>query len=75
MIILVSWEKETESQPEGEAEEVVRATGLTAAVLVLFLLLRLLAVSDWNWDTAAEVLETINVDDSISIMFGLSLAM
>lgn len=70
MIILVSREKETEGQSEGEAEEVVRATGLTAAVLVLFLLLRLLAVSDWNWDTAAEVLETINVDDSISIMFG-----
>ncbi len=53
-------------KPDGAA----RITGLTAGVAGLFLLLRLLAVSAWDWETASEVLETINVDDSISILFG-----
>lgn len=62
--------EEPASGTESDATEAARTTGLTAGVAVLFLLLRLLAVSDWNWDTAAEVLETINLDDSISILFG-----
>lgn len=43
---------------------------VTAGMIVLFLFVRVLAVSDWNWDTAADVADSFNFDDSVSIAFG-----
>ena len=44
--------------------------GTTAGVATLFLLLRLLAVSDWNWSTAFAVAETSDFSDALPIVFG-----
>ncbi|MFT4125412.1 MAG: hypothetical protein QM662_04200 [Gordonia sp. (in: high G+C Gram-positive bacteria)] len=44
--------------------------GISAGVAVLYLLLRLLAISDWDWRTAADVADTVDFDDAISIVFG-----
>lgn len=52
------------------ASSLSRDAGITAAVTVLFLLLRVLAVSQWNWYTAAEVAATVDVGDAASILLG-----
>ncbi|MFT3714947.1 MAG: hypothetical protein QM774_03095 [Gordonia sp. (in: high G+C Gram-positive bacteria)] len=44
--------------------------GTTAAVVVLFLVLRLLAVSHWHWNTVAAVADTFDFSDSFAIAFG-----
>lgn len=44
--------------------------GTTAAVVVLFLVLRILAVSHWNWSTVAAVADTFDFSDSFAIAFG-----
>lgn len=41
-----------------------------SAVAVLFLLLRLMAVSHWNWKTVFQIGDIINFNDAISIVFG-----
>ncbi|MFC4337552.1 hypothetical protein [Salininema proteolyticum] len=56
--------------------DIGRASTATATTLsvtgagVLFLLLRLFAVVDYNWDSAFAIAETMGVDDIPSIMFG-----
>jgi hypothetical protein len=52
----------------------VRTIGLTAGVAGLFLLLRLFAVSNWDWHTAADVVESVDPDDAVSILFGTLVA-
>lgn len=47
-----------------------RDAGITAAVAALFFLLRILAVSKWDWRTAAEVAETVDFGDAATIMLG-----
>lgn len=44
--------------------------GISAGVAALFLLLRVLAVSEWDWHTAADVAETIDFGDAIPLAFG-----
>lgn len=44
--------------------------GATAAVAVLFLLLRLLAVAHWDWSTVAKIADTFDFGDSFAIAFG-----
>ncbi|GAA4401763.1 hypothetical protein GCM10023147_41690 [Tsukamurella soli] len=46
--------------------------GLGAAVL--FLLLRLLAVSDWNWRTASEIMAVTDIDGVATIILGTLMA-
>ena len=41
-----------------------------SAVAVIFLLLRLMAVSHWNWKTVFQIGDIINFNDAISIVFG-----
>lgn len=66
----------TASKPGGDntsgaaKSSLSKDVGLGAGVAVLFLLLRLFAVSGWNWQTAAAVVDTVNFDDAISIVFG-----
>lgn len=47
-----------------------RAAGITAEVAALFLLLRVMAVSRWDWATAGNVADTVNVSDAASIVLG-----
>lgn len=52
-----------------------RAVAVTSAgAAVLFLLLRVLAISDWNWHTAFAVVHTVNFEDAIGIVFGTLMA-
>ena len=44
--------------------------GLTAGFLAVFLFIHVLAVSGWKWETAADIADSFNFDDSISIVFG-----
>lgn len=46
----------------------------SAGGAALFLLLRVLAVSDWNWHTAFAVAHTVNFDDAIGIVLGTLMA-
>lgn len=49
--------------------------GLPLAIgAVLFLVLRLFAVSDYDWYTAFAVLHTVDVDDSIAVVMGTLMA-
>lgn len=44
--------------------------GTTAGVAILFLLLRLLAVSEWDWNTAEAVSDTFDFGDLLPVIFG-----
>ncbi|MCU4295587.1 hypothetical protein D3I60_00565 [Brevibacterium permense] len=46
------------------------AAGTTAGVATLFLLLRLMAVADWNWGTASSIAETLDFSDALPIVLG-----
>ncbi|WP_347353001.1 hypothetical protein [Intrasporangium sp.] len=65
--------------PVDEEEErasvmTVRTIGVTASASVLFLLLRLLAVAHYDWDTAGAIADTFNFTDLVPIGFGTLLA-
>lgn len=60
-------------EPEVDAEHVSTlrhplVSGSTIAVI--FLLLRLMAVSHWDWKTAFHIVDIINFNDAITIVFG-----
>ncbi|GAA1324062.1 hypothetical protein ACFSWE_13935 [Leucobacter albus] len=44
--------------------------GTTAGIATLFLLLRLLAVSEWNWNTAGAIADSLDFGDALPIAFG-----
>ncbi len=44
--------------------------GITAGFLAVFLFIHVLAVSGWKWETAADIADSFDFDDSISIIFG-----
>lgn len=56
------------SQSDGGA--LGRGLGLSAGAAILFLLLRLMAVSGWDWDTAFRIADVVDFGDSIPIVFG-----
>jgi hypothetical protein len=47
-----------------------RGGGLSAGAATLFLLLRLMAISHWNWHTAFAVADVVDFSDTIAIVFG-----
>lgn len=53
---------------------VARDAGFTAGIAVLFLLLRLFAVVDWDWTAAAAVADSLDFAETITIAFGTLLA-
>lgn len=66
---------------EGTIREAVKATdepwfmkageaGITVGLLSMILVLRLFAVADWNWDVAASLAESFNIDDALAIILG-----
>ncbi|MDI3404967.1 hypothetical protein [Streptomyces cavernicola] len=63
-----------DGQEEGESE-LGSGTGLTVATAAfLFLVLRLFAVSHYDWHTAFAVLHTIDLNDSVGIVLGTVMA-
>lgn len=44
--------------------------GITVGLLSMILVLRLFAVSDWNWGVGASLAESFNVDDALAIILG-----
>lgn len=66
----------TEHEPQPEATEKSAATrtgmvlGTTAGIATLFLLLRLLAVSEWDWNTAGAIADSLDFGDALPIAFG-----
>lgn len=64
--------REEHSSPSAalSAGEAATGAGITAAVVVMFLFLRLLAVSGWNWAVAADIADSFDFDDAIPIVFG-----
>ena len=48
--------------------------GATAAIAVLFLILRLLAVARWDWHTVAAIADTFDFADAFPIAFGTVVA-
>ncbi|QRY63848.1 hypothetical protein JVX90_06475 [Gordonia sp. PDNC005] len=55
--------------PSGGRELSVQL-GTTAAVAVLFLVLRMLAVAHWDWHTVAAIADTFDFSDAFPIAFG-----
>ncbi len=51
-----------------------RVAVTSAGVAAVFLLLRILAVSHWDWHTAFAVTHTVEFDDAIGIVFGTLMA-
>lgn len=44
--------------------------GLSAGAAVLFLLLRMMAVARWDWNTAFQIADVVDFGDSLAIAFG-----
>lgn len=57
-----------------ESTGTAKVAGLTAGGAALFLLLRMFAVSNWDWHTAAEALGTIDFGNVIPVGFGTLIA-
>jgi len=68
-----SSEDSAPTQQTGKAGT-AKAAGLTAGGAALFLLLRMFAVSNWDWHTAAEALGTIDFGNVIPVGFGTLVA-
>ncbi|MFE1594556.1 hypothetical protein [Nocardia sp. NPDC058705] len=62
-------------QPRESSNEHLFAKGLSATGLaVLFLLLRLFAVTDYDWNSAFSIAGTIGVDDVVAMVVGTMMA-
>ncbi len=57
-----------------ETSDVARGLSIGAGAAVLFLMLRLLAVADWDWNTAASIMAATDVNDALTIVFGTLMA-
>lgn len=58
------------SRDADELHKLSHGAGVSAAAAGLFLLLRILAVSDWDWHTAAAVSKNVQLSDAVSIVLG-----
>lgn len=64
-----------DDEPDGDqasspVSSLARESGISAGVVGLLVLLRIMAVSEWNWHTASTVAETIDVADIATIALG-----
>lgn len=63
-------DSKTRENEEREVSEGARDAGITAVLVVMVLFLRIMAVSGWDWDTAAELSDAFNFEDAVPIFFG-----
>lgn len=59
-----------DSDEESASRSVSFTLGTTAGVAVLFLILRLLAISGWDWSTVGAVADTFSFSDAPAIFLG-----
>ena len=62
-----------EARPAPEGASVRKKIGIgtvTAAVVAVFLFVRVLAVSKWDWGVASDIADSFDFDDAVSILFG-----
>lgn len=52
------------------AKKLVRGIGVPGGIAILFVLLRILAVSHWNWDTATSIAGTIDLQSIFQMAMG-----
>lgn len=60
----------TEETPSPSSATHFRKVSITAGGAALFLLLRMFAISNWDWHTTTEVLASVNFSNAIPIAFG-----
>lgn len=59
-----------ERRPLAKISTLSRDAGTTAVIATLFLVLRILAISHWNWQTATDVVATVDFGGAASIALG-----
>lgn len=63
-----------EEGPQGTSSEIrtslSRDVGISAVTVTLFLLLRIFAVSRWDWDRASDIAETVDFGSAPTIVLG-----
>lgn len=64
----------TDSGPHRERIQPAHAAGFAAAWVFGFLILRIFAVSGYDWNTAFVVSTTLRLDDGMSLLFGSLMA-
>ena len=62
------------SEPERSSIRPANAAALVAVWVFGFLILRIFAVSAYNWDTAFAVSTTLSLNDGVSLLFGSLMA-
>lgn len=69
--------KEVNAAVQKEVDEVnepwfnkIGEAGITVGLVAMILVLRLFAVSDWEWGVAASLSESFSIDDALSIVLG-----
>lgn len=65
-----SGEEKGEEKPLVPKAVSASVAGIWVGMVSLILFLRLFAVSDWKWTVAAELVDSFNFDDAISIFMG-----
>ena len=65
--------EDTEAE-RGVPAKIGIGVGVSAGLATMFLLLRLLAVAQWNWTDAAAIADSFDFSDAIPIVFGTLLA-
>ena len=59
-----------DGQEQNNDASVTGIVGVSAGVVALFLVLRIMAISHWDWNTAGRVLDAFDFSDSASIVAG-----
>lgn len=58
------------ASPSEGTSSAARSAGLTTTVVVMVLFIRIMAVSGWNWNTAAELADSFDFGDTVPIFLG-----
>lgn len=62
--------QDSQETPSEQGPSISRDLGISAVTAALFLLLRIFAVSRWDWDTATAVAETVDFGSAPTVVLG-----
>ncbi len=62
--------EDVDRQESSSIQKGAKEAGITTMVIVMVLFIRIMAVSGWNWETAAELADAFNFNDAVPIFFG-----
>ena len=60
----------SEATPDKASASLSRDVGISAVTVTLFVLLRIFAVSKWDWDRASDIAETVDFGSAPTIVLG-----